>query len=175
MVDLEHLTYAILSVQMASRSAKSICQIAVSGVKDGKSEGTIVSYIKPPTKSFTFTEYHGITWDKVKNSPTLGEMWDKIAPLLEGKKVFVYDTERTQKWLEKSLENYKLPAPNCEYIDICSLFSNLSKRALANMAKIIGYDDEFMNGNSRENLALYEAIIEKRIDDNSRLLKKIFK
>lgn len=171
---LENLTYSVLSFQIASRSPKSICQLAILAVENGCLVYENTFLVKPPTKTFSFTYYHGITWDKVKDADTLDTIWQDISKYIEGRKVFVYDVERTAKRLQASLSTYKIDAPACEYIDICSLFVNLDKLSLSYIAKKIGYSNDFINGDSKENIDLYDFIIKKRIQQKSVLIKNIF-
>src|SRR5262249_26018799 len=40
--------------------------------------------IRPPRKLFYFTRLHGIAWDHVKDQPTFGELWPRLAEKMRG-------------------------------------------------------------------------------------------
>jgi DNA polymerase III subunit epsilon len=45
--------------------------------------------IRPPRPRFLFTHIHGITWEMVKDSAKFAEVWNDLAPLLEGASTLV--------------------------------------------------------------------------------------
>lgn len=76
--------FAAIDFETADQGRDSACALAVVLV-----EGTEVVreehyFIKPPRQQMLFTWVHGITWQDVVNSPSFGEVWSRVAPLLEG-------------------------------------------------------------------------------------------
>ncbi|WP_110955729.1 3'-5' exonuclease family protein [Anaerosinus massiliensis] len=172
----EDLNYTALSMQMAGRSSKSICQLAIRVVENGKMIFCESYLIKPPDGlKFTFEDYHGITEKRVKDKPTLDLIWSEIEHHINGKNVLVYWLEKSQKWLENSLAVYKIPAPQCNYIDILDLLNeNRERFSFKAIAKSIDFDDDFQPGNSRDNVQLFQAIIDNLIERRSKKVQEAF-
>src|SRR5262249_38335029 len=76
--------FAAIDFETADHGRDSACALAVVIV-----EGTQVAreeqfLIRPPRQEFLFTWVHGISWGDVVAAPTFGELWPRVAPLLEG-------------------------------------------------------------------------------------------
>ncbi len=80
--------FAAIDFETADHGRDSACALAVVVV-----EGTRVLqeehfYIRPPRQQFLFTWVHGITWRDVVDAPRFGEVWPRVASLLEGAEFF---------------------------------------------------------------------------------------
>lgn len=173
----QDLNYTALSMQMAGRSSKSICQLAIRVIQNGNMVFCKSYLIKPPDGlKFTFEDYHGISERKVKDKPTLEKIWPEIEHHINGKNVLVYWIENSKKWLESSLSVYKISAPECNYIDILELLNeNREYFSFKAIAKSIDFDDDFQTGDSLNNVRLYGAIIDNLIERRSKKFQEAFK
>ena len=173
--NIDNLNYTALSFQLANKNSTSICQIALLSVENGKNIYQKTFLLKPPTKNFSFSNYHGITLESVKNAPTLEIVWQEISKYINEHIVIVYDIYKTAKRLNESLKKYNIEAPSCQYIDIRSLFpNNMEHQSYEDLANAVDYWSCDLNGNSAEIVSFYNFVIEKRVEENSRLLKKAF-
>jgi DNA polymerase-3 subunit epsilon len=76
--------FGAIDFETADHGRDSACALAVVIV-----EGTQVAreekfLIRPPRQEFLFTWVHGIRWGDVADAPSFGELWPRVAPLLEG-------------------------------------------------------------------------------------------
>ena len=160
--NIDNLNYTALSFQLANKNSTSICQIALLSVENGKNIYQKTFLLKPPTKNFSFSNYHGITLESVKNAPTLEIVWQEISKYIN-------------EHIVESLKKYNIEAPSCQYIDIRSLFpNNMEHQSYEDLANAVDYWSCDLNGNSAEIVSFYNFVIEKRVEENSRLLKKAF-
>ena len=174
-MSLDKLSYTALSIQIANKNSASICQLALLVVENGKNIYKKTFLIKPPTKNFSFSNYHGITLDTVKNAPTLNIVWDEISKYIINHNIIVFNIYKTAKRLNDALAKYGIEAPSCKYIDIRSLFPiNMEHKSYEDLANAVDYWSCDLNGNSAEIVSFYNFVIEKRVEENSRLLKKAF-
>ena len=76
--------FAAIDFETADNGRDSACALAVVVVG-----GTTILheehfYIRPPRQQFLYTSVHGITWLDVADKPRFGEVWPRVAALLEG-------------------------------------------------------------------------------------------
>ncbi len=76
--------FAAIDFETADDGRDSACALAVVVV-----DGTTVLreehfFIRPPRRQFLYTWVHGITWLDVADKPRFGEVWPRVAALLEG-------------------------------------------------------------------------------------------
>ena len=76
--------FAAIDFETADDGRDSACALAVVVV-----DGTTVLheehfFIRPPRQQFVYTWVHGITWRDVADKPRFGEVWPRVASLLEG-------------------------------------------------------------------------------------------
>ncbi len=76
-------SFLAIDFETANPSRDSACAIGLVRVKNGKIVQKQARLIRPPSKYFTFTSIHGITWADVANESTFEEIWDDIFPLFE--------------------------------------------------------------------------------------------
>jgi len=77
-------TFVALDFETADYPRDSACALGLVRVENHQIVQRTYSLIKPPRQRFIFTYLHGITWEKVANQPTFGELWPTLTPMLEG-------------------------------------------------------------------------------------------
>ena len=77
-------TFVAIDFETADRGADSACEVACVRVEGGEITGRHVSLIRPPRRTFEFTDVHGITWARVARSPTFADLWPTLEPILAG-------------------------------------------------------------------------------------------
>lgn len=73
-----------IDFETANPYRDSACAVGLVAVEDGRIRAERAFLIRPPSRWFTFTELHGITWEKVAQAPSFAELWPTLRPWLEG-------------------------------------------------------------------------------------------
>lgn len=138
-------SFVAFDVETANAQPYSICSISAVKVENRQFTGSVTSLIKPPEAKFTNSHVHGITWSKVRNSPTFKEFYEstfrdfiKGFPLVahnanfdmgcliytaktEGitldKPLLFADSLQSARYTYRNLENYKLDTI-CKYLNL---------------------------------------------------------
>ena len=76
--------FVAIDFETANLKRDSACAVALAIVEDGALVETVERLIRPPTRQFTFTYVHGLTWRHVANAPPFADVWDELAPMLDG-------------------------------------------------------------------------------------------
>jgi len=76
--------FAAIDFETANRSPLSACALSVVRVEGRRIAKKTVSLIRPPTSRFEFTHIHGIAWAHVAAKRAFGEVWESLAPMIEG-------------------------------------------------------------------------------------------
>lgn len=79
-------TFVAIDFETADQGRDSACAVALVRVEGGRIVHEVARLVRPPRRTFAFTYIHGITWRMVANEPAFGEVWQEIAPLLQGAK-----------------------------------------------------------------------------------------
>ena len=74
--------FVAVDFETADHPRDSACALALVTVKGDRIFERSYFLIRPPRKTFTFT-MHGITWAKVADAPTFGELWPYILPRID--------------------------------------------------------------------------------------------
>jgi DNA polymerase III subunit epsilon len=85
------IDFTAFDFETANQSRSSACALGVAVVRAGLIIHTQTWLINPQTKSFRFTDIHGITYDMVKDEPHFGELWQEIKPLFKGQRVVAHN------------------------------------------------------------------------------------
>ncbi len=64
-----------IDVETASPDRDSLCAVAVVHGRGLRIVDTRSWLVRPPTRRFTFSRIHGITWEHVADAPSFGEVW----------------------------------------------------------------------------------------------------
>ena len=84
-------TFTVIDFETANAFPDSVCQLGIVVVENNKIVDKRSFYIKPPYRHFKNTPIHGITYNKVKNSPSFEEVWKEISPYIDGKIIAAYN------------------------------------------------------------------------------------
>lgn len=131
-----NMDFVAIDVETAIGKRWSICQIGLAIVENGELKETVNELIQPPNNEYSIwnTKVHGITADKTSDKPTFPEIWEKIYPLIENKKLVAHNAEFDINCLHQTLDYYNIEIPNfdcdCTYIktgqklnDACASFN----------------------------------------------------
>ena len=67
--------FAAIDFETANHSRDSACALGVVIVEHGRIVRRLHQWIRPPSREFTFTYIHGLSWDDVKDAPRFDAVW----------------------------------------------------------------------------------------------------
>ncbi len=76
--------FAAIDFETADHGRDSACAVAVvvvDGIEIVKEDHFL---IRPPRQQFLFSWVHGITWRDVADAPAFGDIWPRVAELIDG-------------------------------------------------------------------------------------------
>lgn len=111
----------ILNIQRANKSYGSTCEIAIRYIENGKYKD-FIRLVNPNTKTFSFSNYHGLTLDDVTDSPAFPAVWNDLSTYFTNKNVVVYFADSHMKALTKTLERNHISIPEMNEIDLYDYF-----------------------------------------------------
>ena len=74
----EGISFLAIDFETANHKRNSACAVGTVLVEKGEIVRREYHLIRPPTREFTFTHIHGLTWDDVSDALSFGELWPKI-------------------------------------------------------------------------------------------------
>lgn len=111
------MNFVALDVETAIGKRWSICQIGLAFVENDEIVHTISNLVRPPQNEYSpwNINIHGIVPERTENEPEFPQIWEKIYPLIMGKKLVAHNASFDINCLQQTLEFYNLPIPNFEY------------------------------------------------------------
>ncbi len=76
--------FTAIDFETADYGRDSACALALVRAENYKITKRDYFLIKPPRRSFVFTDLHGISWSDVCRKPTFGQLWPEIETSLAG-------------------------------------------------------------------------------------------
>lgn len=76
-------TFLAIDFETANQSRDSACAVGVVLVESGRITVSRQFLIRPPSQHFVFTYIHGLTWQKVRASPSFSELWPTLVRYIE--------------------------------------------------------------------------------------------
>nr|WP_173812935.1 3'-5' exonuclease [Dendrosporobacter quercicolus]NSL48991.1 3'-5' exonuclease [Dendrosporobacter quercicolus DSM 1736]SDN16921.1 DNA polymerase-3 subunit epsilon [Dendrosporobacter quercicolus] len=110
-------SFTAIDFETANHQSNSACQLGVAVVSDGKIVARKSWLIKPPSKVFTFSDLHGITYRMVKDQPVFADIWTEVKPYVEYQILAAHNAEFDITVLTETLDYYQLPVPELYVID----------------------------------------------------------
>lgn len=110
--------FVAIDFETANAKRTSACSIGIAIFEDLKLVSTSHYLIKPYPSDFDpfNVSIHGITEDDVADAPTFDELWNDIAPLIEGKLVVAHNASFDMSVLRRTLEFYHVPLPELRFL-----------------------------------------------------------
>ena len=106
--------FVAIDIETAQGKRWSICQIGLAIVENGILKKTITQLIQPPNNEYTYgnIKVHKITPEMTHDKPFFPEVWQKIYPLIENKKLVAHNVSFDINCLHQTLGFYNLDVPN---------------------------------------------------------------
>jgi DNA polymerase-3 subunit epsilon len=120
------LNFVAIDFETANHRADSACAVGLVKVAGGEIVDKAVHLIRPPSREFAFTWVHGLSWRDVERAEDFGQIWPKLAPLLDGAEFLAaHNAPFDRGVLSACCATYALAAPSLPFQ--CTV--QLSRRA----------------------------------------------
>ena len=130
--------------ETANHSRHSACQLGICLVQDGRVVDQQSWLIRPTSKTFVFSDLHGITYDMVRNQLTFAELWPLVRPYMEGRIIAAHNAAFDMGVLTGTLSYYGLAVPSFQVIDTLDVarraWPHLSNHKLSTVARFLAVD-----------------------------------
>lgn len=114
------ISFLALDFETANHIRNSACAVGLVKVRDNQVIQKASFLFKPPQKWFVFTYLHGISWEQVKNKPSLDGIWPALAEYFNGIDfIAAHNASFDQSVLQRCCEYYGLDVPRVPFL--CTL------------------------------------------------------
>lgn len=133
--------FVALNVKTANAFKRSICQIGITEVLDGKVQSPRSWLVKPKEDyNKSYIAFNGITPEDTKNSPSFPDVWKNVYPFLEGKIVVAHYTSFQMFALKDAFDDNKMEYPTFDYFCTCNISKFLIKGLYSySLDKVLNY------------------------------------
>lgn len=138
--------FAAIDFETANGYRGSVCSVGVVVVCDGAVAGSVHELIRPRPNFYTWftTRVHGMTEADTDDAPEFPEVWDGIAPLVEGLPLVAHNSPFDEGCLRAVMELYGMAWPGYRFHCTCRAarraFPALPNHKLDTVAAHIGFD-----------------------------------
>lgn len=102
--------FATLDFETANYSADSACAVGMVVVENERIVHRAYHLIRPPTREFTFTHIHGLSWTDVHDEPAFDEIWPELQKRMGSVQFFAaHNAPFDRKVLQACCEYHSLP------------------------------------------------------------------
>jgi DNA polymerase III subunit epsilon len=109
-------TFVAIDFETADHGRDSACAVALVRVENDQIVRRVAWLIRPPRPDFLHTHVHGISWQMVVGQPTFGQLWPRLAPVLEGASYLVaHNAPFDRSVLRACCTAASLPEPPLEF------------------------------------------------------------
>lgn len=110
------MKFLAIDFETANYSGDSACAIGLVRVENQVIVRRGYYLIKPPSKWFSFTYIHGITWEGVKDKPTFGELWGELQDFFTGNDFLVaHNSSFDERILKTCCAAYNIMYPGIPF------------------------------------------------------------
>jgi DNA polymerase-3 subunit epsilon len=143
---LQELSFTAIDVETANEQRTSLCAVGVVQVQGGVVTRTWKSLVRPHELRVEAINQniHRISTDDLREAPTFSEVWEQLAPLMEGNIVLAHNAEFDMNVLQQTTRHYSVREPSIR--SLCTLklahvaFPDLDDYRLADVARYLGLD-----------------------------------
>ena len=111
------LRFAAIDFETANHSPDSTCAVGLLIVSGSRIVDRAYHLIRPPSRTFSFTHLHGLSWADVRNAPTFAELWPELYDRLRTVDfIAAHNAAFDRRVLIGCCENYRLPHVNRRFV-----------------------------------------------------------
>ena len=128
-----------IDFETANYDSASACAIGLAFIERGKIARVEERYIRPPTRNFTFTWCHGLTYDDVRDAPEFPDVWNEFRFDLKDALLLAHNAAFDMNVIRSCLKHYGIKKPRHAYL--CTLgiaravWPELRSKSLASLAR----------------------------------------
>lgn len=78
------MRFVAIDFETANTSPDSACAVGLVRVERGRIVRRLTTLLRPPTREFTFTYVHGLTWSDCAGAPTFAAIWPELTAMCAG-------------------------------------------------------------------------------------------
>lgn len=108
--------FLAIDFETATYDSDSACAIGLVRVEGDQIVSQEHYLIRPPSRNFTFSYVHGLTWKDVENSPLFSDLWPKIEWQFSGIDfIAAHNASFDRRVLNACCARYQIQAPTLPY------------------------------------------------------------
>ena len=138
--------FVAIDFETANNYRSSVCSVGIVVVKGGVVVDRIYELIKPEPNYYNYmnTKVHGLTSDDTDSAPVFPDVWQAIAPKIEGLPLVAHNSPFDSGCLRAAYRTYCMDYPDYEFY--CTLkaarkkFRNIPNHRLSTVAQHCGYN-----------------------------------
>lgn len=138
--------FAAIDFETANEQPSSVCSVGVVVVREGKVVDTFYSLIQPEPNYYKWfcQQVHGLGAADTDGAPVFGEVWARVAPLVEGLPLVAHNSPFDEGCLRAAHRVYRLDYPDYRFFDTLRasrrLLPQLHDHQLHTVSAACGYD-----------------------------------
>lgn len=139
--------FAAIDFETANRHRSSVCSVGIVIVRKGIICQEIYKLIRPNPNYYNpfNTGIHGLSKDDTANAPDFPEVWQEIAPAIEGLPLVAHNSPFDESCLKAAFEKYNMDYPGYKFYCTChasrrTFGKRIPNHQLQTVASICGYD-----------------------------------
>lgn len=139
--------FAAIDFETANEESSSVCSVGVVIVRDGKMVDSFYSLIHPEPEYYQWfcTRVHGLGPEDTEDAPVFPEVWEKIAPMVEGLPLVAHNSRFDEGCLKSVFSVYRMYYPDYVFMDTLAASRSrfgcrLPNHQLQTVAAACGYD-----------------------------------
>lgn len=137
--------FAAIDFETANGERTSVCSVGIVIVRNGEIKDSFYSLIQPEPNYYNYwnTKIHGLTHDDTDQAPLFPEVWNKVAPLIEGLPLVAHNKTFDEGCLKAVFQCYCMDYPEYTFHCTCKAsrraFPNAPNHQLHTISEICGY------------------------------------
>jgi DNA polymerase-3 subunit epsilon len=141
------IDFAAIDFETANGKRTSVCAVGVVVVRGGEIAESLYTLIRPRPNYYSrfTTAIHGITYHDTIEAPDFSEVWQLIAPRIDGLELVAHNSPFDEGCLRAVFELYGMPYPDYRFHCTCRASRRTFGNALPNhqlhtVSAACGYD-----------------------------------
>ena len=137
--------FAAIDFETANNERSSVCSVGVVIVRNGEIVDSFYSLIQPEPNYYNYwcTQVHGLTRQDTENAPIFPDVWEEIAPMIEGLPLVAHNKSFDESCLKAVFRCYQMDYPDYEFHCTCvasrKAFPQAENHQLHTISKLCGY------------------------------------
>ncbi|MDY3978672.1 MAG: exonuclease domain-containing protein [Tidjanibacter sp.] len=139
--------FAAIDFETANNHPTSVCSVGVVVVSEGEIAASLYRLIHPAPNYYSWfcTNVHGLTDADTANAPDFPDVWNEIAPMVEGLPLVAHNSPFDEGCLRRVFELYGMDYPDYQFYCTCRASRRVYGKTLPNhqlhtVAAACGFD-----------------------------------